>query len=190
MPTTARGISYPSSTGHTRIWEHIQDTANSVDTALNTLASITPFYVFKAATENLISSTSMQNDDELFVNLKAGKIYSVEAIVSVVGDPAADIKTQWTFSGTLANSTKNVIGPASSTTTPSDTSILMRPFGVTTAVTYGTSATAGWIRENLYLEVLTDGVLQFQWAQGTSTAVNTQVLSASRMIVSPLVIAT
>jgi len=34
MPTTARGIIYPDSSGHTRLWEHLQDLATTTDDAI------------------------------------------------------------------------------------------------------------------------------------------------------------
>lgn len=37
MPTTAKGLVYPSSGDHTRIWEHLQNLATSIETALDTL---------------------------------------------------------------------------------------------------------------------------------------------------------
>lgn len=37
MPTTSNGLTYPASTGHTRIWEHIQTLAQDVDAKLTAL---------------------------------------------------------------------------------------------------------------------------------------------------------
>jgi hypothetical protein len=34
MPTSPRGIVYPDSSGHTRIWDHLHDMATSIDAAL------------------------------------------------------------------------------------------------------------------------------------------------------------
>lgn len=34
MPTTPNGITYPDSSGHTRLWEHLQELANDVDAQL------------------------------------------------------------------------------------------------------------------------------------------------------------
>ncbi|RKN38445.1 hypothetical protein [Micromonospora endolithica] len=39
MPDTSRGITYPSSTGHTRIWEHFQTLADDVDGLFATVES-------------------------------------------------------------------------------------------------------------------------------------------------------
>lgn len=35
MPTTPRGLTYPDSAGHTRLWEHLQTLAGDVEDALN-----------------------------------------------------------------------------------------------------------------------------------------------------------
>ena len=37
MPTTPEGIVYPDSSGHTRLWEHFQTLADSIDTLLGSL---------------------------------------------------------------------------------------------------------------------------------------------------------
>ena len=36
MPTTPRGIVYPNSSDHTRLWEHLQETAETADAAVDT----------------------------------------------------------------------------------------------------------------------------------------------------------
>jgi hypothetical protein len=38
MPTTPRGIEYPDSSGHTRLWEHLQTLAEDVDGLVDDLA--------------------------------------------------------------------------------------------------------------------------------------------------------
>lgn len=35
MPNTARGLTYPDSSGHTRLWEHLQELADDVEAMLN-----------------------------------------------------------------------------------------------------------------------------------------------------------
>lgn len=42
MPTTARGIEYPNSAGHTRLWEHLQTMAEDVDAALTATEALRP----------------------------------------------------------------------------------------------------------------------------------------------------
>lgn len=42
MATTALGLIYPASTGHTRLWEHLQDLATSADTAITTATAPKP----------------------------------------------------------------------------------------------------------------------------------------------------
>jgi hypothetical protein len=39
MPNTARGFTYPDSSGHTRLWEHIQNAVQSIDTFLTSWGS-------------------------------------------------------------------------------------------------------------------------------------------------------
>lgn len=49
MPTTTKGIEYPASTGHTRIWEHLQDLATSADTAIDSAFTNTDVQVFTSS---------------------------------------------------------------------------------------------------------------------------------------------
>lgn len=37
MPTTPRGLVYPDSAAHTRLWDHIHDLATSIETAMDAL---------------------------------------------------------------------------------------------------------------------------------------------------------
>ena len=45
MPTTSRGYVYPASTDHTRLWEHLQNLANSVNTDVTNLLGAWTAYV-------------------------------------------------------------------------------------------------------------------------------------------------
>lgn len=45
MPTTPRGLLYPDSSGHTRIWEHLQALAESADDTLDAILSLLPIRV-------------------------------------------------------------------------------------------------------------------------------------------------
>jgi hypothetical protein len=42
VPSTSRGYTYPDSTGHTRIWEHIEELADDVDTDLAAVLALLP----------------------------------------------------------------------------------------------------------------------------------------------------
>lgn len=42
MATTSRGLIYPASTDHTRLWEHLENLATSADTAIGTATAAGP----------------------------------------------------------------------------------------------------------------------------------------------------
>ena len=185
MPSTADGIVYPASSDNANLWEHFQNMADSIQTVIDAIQATQPTLVIKGVTE-AVSSTTLQDDNELFCTLRAGMKYRVMLIASVTGTD--DFKANWTFSGTLSTSTKNSIGPAASITTAGDTTVAMQPHAITTQHVYGCLAGAVWVLEELYLDVATDGVLQFQWAANGS-AVSTSVLAASRLYVQPMTLA-
>lgn len=58
MPTTSLGITYPASTGHARIWEHIETAADDVN---DILVNRTPLYG-QGALSSLYTLTNTQTD--------------------------------------------------------------------------------------------------------------------------------
>lgn len=54
MPDTSLGITYPASTAHTRIWEHVQTVADDV----NTLLALPAMVEADGAASNAITATS------------------------------------------------------------------------------------------------------------------------------------
>ena len=140
---------------------------------------IDPTVVYKAASEVVNNSSALQNDDELFVALAIG-LWRIEAIIShTSANTTPDIKTNWTFSGTVGNNTKNCVGGNLATATTME----MTNLAYNTFNNYGSQTTSQFIREEIFLEVTAAGTLQLQWAQNTATAVNTTVQSASRLYV-------
>lgn len=55
MPTTPLGITYPASTDHTRLWEHLQNLATTADTAIGSdsgIVSLPPTGAWTNSTNN------------------------------------------------------------------------------------------------------------------------------------------
>jgi len=75
MPTTPLGITYPQSTDHTRLWEHLQALAESVDTLLTGQPTV------RKATEVLTATSATFTSETVIhsvtASLVAGKVYWV-----------------------------------------------------------------------------------------------------------------
>lgn len=141
-------------------------------------------YVRKAVDETITSSTSLQNDDELFLSVDANKTYEVFFVATYNGATAGDIS--W-----------RVTGPASSTLTMPSIGIQQAGAGsgddlteaynqaLPVAQQYGALGTG--ILSPIYWHGLivvagTAGTIQFQWAQNTSSGTATTVKAGSFMI--------
>lgn len=64
MPATSLGLTYPDSTGHVRLWEHIQalaDTVNAVLLAPVTLGAWTTFTLTTAGSTNITIGNATQS---------------------------------------------------------------------------------------------------------------------------------
>jgi hypothetical protein len=129
--------------------------------------------VYKTVVETIISSSTLQNDDELFLSVAASTTYRFLARLVYTSGTTPDIKFGFTYpTGTTA--TYTLLGIASGGATLSafhqnETSVSALEGGTGQAClmtgTWTTSTTAG--------------VIQLQWAQNTLTASNTQVLAGS-----------
>lgn len=183
MPTTGHGIVYPTSAGNVNLWEHIQNLADSVETAL-VAENAKTLYAIKGSNESLASNTTLQDDDELFLTLPVG-IWHVEVIIGYTGSTAGDIKVAWTWSGTnVATAARVSIGPAVLTADVADTNVKVSGFyGIATAGAFGADpgGAANFIREDMVFNVTGSGVLQLQWAQNSSSVTNTTVQAGSRI---------
>lgn len=56
MPTTERGLTYPDSTGHTRLWEHLQTLAQNAEAALDALDAAPLAAMWKTAAQSTVSA--------------------------------------------------------------------------------------------------------------------------------------
>lgn len=141
--------------------------------------------VRKAADEALpISTTTLQNDDELFVPLPTAGTFAFEGRIIYDSATAADIKFAFTIPAG-ASFTWGIIGPA----TTVSSGIGDGNFNVTTssatALTAGGSGVGVFTNALLWGEVTmggTAGNLQLQWAQNTSDATVTTVRARSRLL--------
>jgi hypothetical protein len=142
-------------------------------------------YAHKTADEGLVSSTTVQDDNSLFLDLPVG-VWDITLKLSAFCSSgiAADIKMMWTFSGTFTGSPgRFCLGPAVVNTGVSDTTVRLALHSLALEVTYGVDDVVGnYISENLFLVVTAPGRLQLRWAQAGSSSSTTTVLTGSRLV--------
>lgn len=153
------------------------------------LNAIQPKLACKTGAQSVISSTTLVNDTELFLDFATtGMTYYVTVALQVLGAATADIKVAYTRTGTLtALSNRSVLGPQPATADA--TATLMKSqmgFSFATAVQYGLDgSTNSYINETFIVRVDVAGRLTLQWAQFAPIATNTTVGVGSYMLAVP-----
>jgi len=141
-----------------------------------------PLFVRKTADEAVTSSTTLQNDDHLFLALAASTYYTFQAFIDYDGATTGDFKMGFTVP---AGATINWFSVGGGSAMSSDTAVTqmnIRPRKDATANTYGALTTGDNLHVVGYvLTAGTSGNLQMQWAQGTSDATATNVRTHSWM---------
>ncbi len=150
------------------------------------LSALTYDYVIKANPETITSSTTMQNDDELFVPVVAGAQYELDAFIRFSGLQAAGIKVGWTVpSGTSFNVLYGGPGSANAVSTDANTTEMRWAIhGSATAVAMtnprNSAALHTWTLANMIFTVgATAGNIQLQWAQNVANATGSVVQAQS-----------
>ena len=142
----------------------------------------------KSATETVNNSDTIQDDDDLFIQLGENGIYEIETKITCSGAANADIKTAWSVSGGVEQlTTRACLGPSTSTAGNADTNMRASQHNLITEVSYGCDgSTASYITEKFLVKVLATGILQFRWAQNTAQASNTIVSTNSYIKITKL----
>lgn len=151
------------------------------------LESMLPDTIVKSATESVTSSTTLQDDNELFAPVAANAVYDVFLHLLHDSDATAagDIKIGWSGpSGATMNwGVHGANTSDTSSTTVTASNMQTRNIGETAAFGGGDSTgTTAYARGVLYTSA-TAGTLQLRWAQETSNAVATQVRAQSVLTV-------
>jgi hypothetical protein len=134
----------------------------------------TPDAVYKTVDQTVTSSTTLVNDNELFIaGLSASAEYKMEAWISFLATSGADIKWGWSVPAGASMAYSSLhnegggTGFGSSADVKAETDVPMAAGGsptVTAILMKGKLTTAG-----------SSGTLQFKWAQNTSSASATHV---------------
>lgn len=129
--------------------------------------------VVKTVAETVNNSTTMQNDDELFLTVAASTTYRFSARILYTSGVTPDIKFGFTYPvGATATYTIHGIAAGGAALTAFhqvETTVSAMEGGTATACTMTGTWTTG----------VTPGTVQLQWAQNTLNASNTQVLTGS-----------
>ncbi|WP_435610674.1 hypothetical protein [Streptomyces sp. C10-9-1] len=142
------------------------------------LDAMLPNVAAKTATESVTSSTTMQDDDELFVHVAANATYIVDMLLIHASATAADIRVGWTVP---AGASFNWAGQGATNTTSTssfvvpDTNMAGRIASETLVFGGGASSATRADLSGTLITAGTAGTLQFQWAQNASDATATQV---------------
>lgn len=153
---------------------------------------VTPTYIVKSGAESVTSSTTQQDDNDLFVDLTVGT-WRVQAFLHWVGDNTGvsgtgDIDVAWTTTGTITSLGRSVIAGGRAMTSVTDATVCLQGLVLTTAAWYGGNASStNLIVEDLLLDVSVAGRLQLTWAQHGSSGTATTLSAASRIIITQLV---
>jgi len=149
------------------------------------LDSMLPDTVRKGTTETVTSSTTLQNDDELFVSVEANATYQVDLSLIHSSGTSGDIKI--TFDGPSgASMTWGAIGAhINETSSTTVTAVNMQGRAITETTEFGggnLAAMTAYVSGTLVTSG-TAGTLNFQWAQRVSDPAATQVRAGSSLIV-------
>jgi hypothetical protein len=140
--------------------------------------------VRKLTTESVTSNATPQNDDELFFDVEANAVYRIEAhFFPQSTSLTPDFQSAWSIPAG-ATGLRMCHGPTSNSatyTSETDTNVRVSGRNWTTAQTYqiGDANAAAIYESGLLIVSATAGTVQFQWAQGTSNATATDLLSRS-----------
>jgi Hemagglutinin repeat len=141
-------------------------------------ASVAPLAVIKGADETVTSSTTLQNDDALFLPVIANATYLFKCYLNFEGGTggSSDIKWQW---GVPASATLRYDGVYQRS---DGTNIVGSTFIGTQTVagrTQGAATLCGAIMDGTLVMAGTAGNIQLQWAQNTSSGTGTIVHAQS-----------
>ena len=135
------------------------------------IRGVAPLAAYKANSQSVTSSTTLVNDNDLFLAIPANGVYVIQGAILVTGASAGNIKYTFTIpsgaSGNMSSLQENTSG----------TLVLDGP-GVWTATITGDAAQGIWLY-GLLVNSSTAGTLQLQWAQNGSNATPTTVAAYS-----------
>lgn len=128
--------------------------------------------VIKKEAETRSATTTLQNDNELFVYLPPNNIFEVNVqLLTTASSTTPDIKIAYSGTGDIECLSRILMGAEGNMTTSANTGLRGGyTSSLTTVVNYGTYGSGSWVIEKLLLKTGNTGAkLHLQWAQNTSS---------------------
>jgi len=160
------------------------------------LIRVLPVFAVKSADESVISSTTLQNDNELFVSLAANTTYQLNLalLATEATGTTADLKLAWTMPSGCRLDAANVGAHTSWTGSSANPEVEFNSWQAETSTTTSTRSFGtinagivfGYHVRGIVTNGGTAGTLQLQWAQAASVAENVTVKAGSSLILTPL----
>lgn len=146
---------------------------------------VTPRYVVKSGVETVTTSAVLQDDNDFnLIALAASRVYRIEVLLAASCTGTGDIQTTFVLAGGASQLTaRHSRGPASSSTTASDTTMDIAHVNLTTPLNYGLNSAGGTatIKHEFLVQTTTAGTITMQWAQDTANGATS--LSASSYMI-------
>lgn len=158
-------------------------TSGQVLTASDVNTWFVPIAAVKTANESVTSSTTLQNDDDLFISVAANSTYMVLCIIYCDGASTGDIKINFTApaGATLTGVVHGLILSAAGANDDQIANIEL-----TGSKSFGLQGGAGVQRPLSMQGTLviggTAGTFRLQWAQDTSDVTATRVMAGSHLV--------
>lgn len=162
--------------------------SNNNSIPLPTTGKSLPIMAVKYYDETVTSSTTLQNDDELFVKLPSNSLFEVQ-LVAIYSSTSStpDIKFDWSASGDyhVYNGGRVYITNYSDASDWTDLPLHMNNYALTSSVVTGTLVSGEYPHFERIIIKTGDGgcTLQLRWAQNTSDGTAVQVDKGSYIIV-------
>src|SRR5262245_12496724 len=156
--------------------------SGQVLTASDVNSWFVPLAKIKSGTESVTSSTTLQNDDDLFVTVTATGTYRVELLLMYDASTAADLKVGFTGPAgavLVGNASGLEIGATGSTN-----DFIGNITGISDTVNFGglgAGSTLSAVITGTLRTTGTGGTFQLQWAQVASGGTATRVFADSHM---------
>lgn len=160
-------------------------TSGQVLTASDVNTWFVPLAAVKPSDESVTSSTTLQNDDDLFMTVGANSTYLVFAMLYATGASTGDLKIAFngpasaTFFGAVS-------GMSAGGTASTDDLVANMEIGDGAAGTFGVSGGVGTPRpvtiHGTLIVAGTSGTFRLRWAQGTSDATSTVLKLGSSLV--------
>ncbi len=127
------------------------------------------FLIYKPSNEDVVASTVLQNDNDLFFDVAANEKWLIELHLDVIGDATGNIKFGWLVPSGMAGSWHGIWQSGNSLNALSTS--LFKTFADVQGLGLSGNGTIDlWVTSSVDS---TAGTFQFQWAQNVASGTST-----------------